>query len=52
MFRIKIMKVGNSLGLIIPAIEVEYNDFKEGEWLEVRITRDSKKSLENEDLEG
>ena len=38
-FTKKITKIGNSLGITIPDNEVEFNDYKEGEFIEVRLSR-------------
>lgn len=43
MFKVKIQRTGNSLCVIIPSPEVDYNEYIEGEWLEVKIIRVKKK---------
>ena len=48
MFKQRIAKTGTSLGILIPAREIEFEGFKEGEWVEVILKRVTKYSNQEE----
>lgn len=51
MFKAKIQKIGGSLTIIIPYSEVDYNEFKEGQWVQVGLSEIKDKMPEIKSIE-